>query len=341
MNSSISASEPEPRRWRGALARYVVSTIVLWSAVLAVLLALDPYDSGRFALFGEHGVPTFGQRLADASLARAAGVDAAIIGNSTIQLIDPARLGAMRGLHMVSLAIPGTGPLEQLAVAHWLLLHHPDTGLRALVFGIDAAWCRGDGRLPLSNPFPFWLYGENSLKYALNMMRLQSLDAAGRKLKLLLGQAEPARADGYSDYDTGHAWNRIGLEQRVEDAVTDETGSEGATPDFTALPLLARFLDELSARTTVVLVFPPRHRTALPAPGSAAARRLDGCKAGFETIAATRPRTRVIDFAHAGDISEHDENFRDGIHYRVPVARWMEGEIAAALGNTGQALRTP
>src|SRR5258708_10874309 len=163
------------------------------------------------------------------------------------------------------------------------------------------------------------------------MMRLQSLDAAGRKLKLLVGQAEPAGGDGYSDYDTGHAWNPIGLEQRVEDAVTDETVSEGATPDFAALPLIARFLNDLSTQTTVVLVFPPRHHTALPVPGSAAARRLDACKAAFETIAATRPRTRVIDFAHAGDIAEHDENFRAGIHYRVPLPRRMEGEIAAPL----------
>lgn len=317
-----------------------MSTVILWSAALAVLLALDPYDSGRFALFGEHGVPRFGQRLTVASLARAPDVDTAIIGNSTLQLIDPARLDAAGKRHAVSLTIPGTGPLEQLAVARWLLRHHPGTDLRGLVFGIDAGWCRGDGVLALSNPFPFWLYGDDGIDYALHMMRLQSLNSAGRKVKLLLGQAEPARPDGYSDYDSGRAWDERGLEQRLDEAGGEETTTEDAAPHFAALPLLARFLDDVPAQTAVVLVFPPRHHKALPAPGSAAARRLDACKAGFAALAAAQPHGRVLDFAHNGDIAEHDENFWDGIHYRAPVARLMEAEIAAALG-AAQARSSP
>ena len=308
---------------------------------MVVLLALDPYDTGRFALFGEHGVPRFGQRLADAGLARAQDVNAAIIGNSTIQLIDPARLGAVAGLHMISLAIPGTGPREQLAVARWLLRHHPGAQLRGLVLGLDATWCRGDGRLPLANPFPFWLYGDSTLDYALSMMRMQSFDAAGRKIKLLLGRAEPAPADGYSDYDRDRVWDVHGLEQRLDDEAGEpETPSE-AGPDLAAIPLLARFLGELPPQTALVLVFPPRHHKALPPPDSPAARRLEACKAGVSALVARRPRTRVIDFARDGDIAEHDENFWDGIHYRSPVARLMEGEIAISLGEARQASETP
>ena len=336
MNSSISASEPALRPWRRVLRRYVVSALILWASIWILLLALDPYDSGHFALFRAHGVPRFGQRLRDASLARAPEVNAAIIGNSTIQLIDPARLGPARGLHAVSLAIPGTGPIEQLAVARWLLRHHPGTQLRALVFGIDATWCQSDGQLLLPNPFPFWLYGANRLDYAVNMMRLQSLDAAGRKVKLLLGLDKPFRADGYDDYDTDGAWNPAPLAIPIDDSVTN-----GAGANFAAMPLLARFLDDLSATTTVVLLFPPRYHTALPVPGSPAAQNYAACKAGFGAIAAARPRTTVIDFAHDGAIAERDENFRDPIHYRSPVAREVEDEIDAAFGETGQAARAP
>jgi hypothetical protein len=311
------------------LAGYVAATAVLWLAVLAVLLALDPYDSGHFALLGEHGVPRFGQRLADAGLARSPAFNAAIIGNSTIQLIDPARVGAARGLVALSLAIPGTGPREQLAVARWFLRHHERPEPRGLVFGIDASWCRADGKLPLLNPFPFWLYSESKLDYALHMMRLQSIDAAGRKLKLLFGKAAPAPSNGYDDYDAGRTWTAQGFAQRLE-----EEGDNGAAddpPDFAALPLLARLLERLPRETGVVFVFPPRYYKALPAAGSIAARNLDLCKSNFETLAAARPQTHVIDFARPGDIATHDENFWDGIHYREPVARRMEGDIGRAF----------
>jgi hypothetical protein len=112
--------------------------LVLAVTVGAVLLALDPYDTGRFALFPSPGVPQFGQRLTAASVARRADADIAIIGNSTLQLLDPARLGAASGRRVVSLAIPGTGPLEQLAVADWFLGHHDGTarGLSPGALGI-------------------------------------------------------------------------------------------------------------------------------------------------------------------------------------------------------------
>lgn len=309
---------------------------MLWLAILAGLLALDPYDTGRFALLGGRGVPRFGQRLVAASLARAPAVDAAIIGNSTIQLVDPARLAAESGLHVVSLAVPGTGPLEQLAVAGWLRRRHSGSALRAIVLGIDAGWCRADGRLAPLNPFPFWLYGRSRLGYALHMMRLQSLDHAGRKLKLLLGWAPPAPADGYNDYDTGHAWDRLAFEDRLgggagDGAAGEGAAGEGAAPDFAALPLLTRFLGELSPQTAVLLVFPPRYRKGLPPAGTAAARRLAACKAGLEGIAAGRPRTSVLDFAREGEIADREANFWDAIHYRSPVARAMEGKIAPAL----------
>src|SRR5690242_7716763 len=154
MNSSISASEP--RRWRRLLALYLASVLALGGITAALMLALDPYDTGRFSLFSEVGVPNFGPRLTAASRARRQEMDTAIIGNSTIQLIDPARLSSQSGRRAVSLTIPGTGPTEQLVIARYFLDHHRASRLHALVFGIDGTWCAA--RLVLLNPFPFWLY---------------------------------------------------------------------------------------------------------------------------------------------------------------------------------------
>ena len=58
MNSSISISEPAA--WRRHLRRYLLALGLAAGLLLAGLLALDPYDSGRFALVPTVGVPAFG-----------------------------------------------------------------------------------------------------------------------------------------------------------------------------------------------------------------------------------------------------------------------------------------
>jgi hypothetical protein len=329
MNSSISASE----RWRRWLAFYAASALALGAAVAALLLALDPYDTGRLALLGEHGVPVLGQRLAAASLGRRPTVDTAIIGNSVMQLLAPQRLAAGGSIGVVQLTIPGTGPREQLVVAEWFRRHHPGAALRGLVIGIDQTWCRGDGRIDLTNPFPFWLYADSALDYAAGLMSLKSFEAVARELKLLLGRAPPARADGYVDYEAGRVWEAAAVAARTAPPLGIEAPANPAAPppDFAAAPLLRDFLARLPAATRVVLVFPPRHRHAIARPGTAAAADERACTAAFTAIAAARAGMRALDFIGRDGMTE-DEDFWDLVHYRIAVARRMETEIAAALG---------
>ena len=54
MNSSISISEA--RHWRRLLWRYSMGTLIVGAAVSVLLLALDPYDTGRFSLLPADGV---------------------------------------------------------------------------------------------------------------------------------------------------------------------------------------------------------------------------------------------------------------------------------------------
>jgi hypothetical protein len=334
MSSSISVSESataaRPSPWRRLLALYGASTLLFGAGLMALLLALDPYDTGRLALFGGYGVPHFGQRLTMASIARRADVDTAIIGNSTIQLLDPARLGAAIGGRAVTLATPGTGPREQIALARWLIDHHR-AGLRGLVIGIDGTWCRGDGALPLANPFPFWLYAEDPGDYALGLMRFKTLEAAAGKLRLILGRAKPAPADGYDDYERDHVWHPMAAAEAMGGPETPAEGAASAAPDFAAAPLLRQLLAVLPPEATVVLVVPPRYRAAAPAPGSPAAAQEQACLRLYGEIARGRPRTALIDFAARPAFSDAADLWWDPIHYRAPVAREMEAEIATAL----------
>lgn len=326
MNSSISTSEA--RRWRRLLVAYVLACVGLGLVLAGGLLALDPYGTGRFALVASPAIPDFGQRLVFAGIARRPGVDTAIFGNSTIQLLDPRRISELTGRTAISLAVPGTGPLEQLALARWFVRHHATEAL-VLVFGIDASWCTTQSPVPMTNPFPFWLYGDSRLDYALGMMRFKSFEAAWRKIELLAGRGRAARADGYHDYDTGHVWRGLESPEVAPDA---SASAQAAAPgDFTAPPLLYDFLRRLPARDRAVLVIVPRHESALPPEGSAAAETLGACKRAYRDIAAGRPGTRLLDFLAGDAMARRDENFWDQIHYRKPVARAIEDRLALAL----------
>ena len=327
MNSSISDSD---RRWRRLLARYALWTILLGTALIALLLGLDPYDTGRLTPLPSFGVPNFGQRLAFASIGRRADADAAIIGNSTIQLLDPARLSKLSGDRVVSLAIPGTGPLEQIAVAEWFRRHHPGTAFKGLALGLDTSWCATDAKLEPAYPFPFWLYSPNALDYAVHLMRYQSFEAAARKVKLMLGLAAPAREDGYHDYDSGQVWDGELLRQ-LPPPPTASASPPARKADFVAAKLLTDFLAKLDGTTRVVLLFVPRYGKTLPLPGSPAAAHEAECKAAFQAVADARRRTIVLDWLVDNALVRKDENFWDGVHYGAAIARLLEDATAVEL----------
>jgi hypothetical protein len=329
---SLSTSTSDPRRWRSVLLRYAASTLVIGALLGAILVGLDPYDTGRFALLPAHGVADFGQRLAFASVARRADVETAIVGDSTIQLIDPARLSQLTGHRAVSLAVPGSGPIEQLALADYFRRHHQGNADLTIVFGIDQPWCTTATPIVPSHPFPFWLYSDDRLDYLVNMMRYKTIEAAARRLKLLAGFEHPTRPDGYHDYDTGKIWR---APEFAELPAIGET-SAGAVPtstDFTATFLLGRFLATLHPGARVVLLVPPRYVSAVPPPGSAAAAELAACKSAYRKIAEQRPNTWMLDFLVDSAFARREDDFWDAIHYRRPVARMIEDRLADVLGS--------
>jgi hypothetical protein len=330
MSSSISVSDAasDAARWGRLLWRYAAITLAAGLLLGMLALVLDPYDTGRLSLLPAYGVADFGPRLASASIARRPAVDAAIFGNSTVQLLDPARLSRLSGRNFVSLAVPGTGPVEQLALAAFFQRHHPAGPV--LVFGIDASWCTTDDPIKLAHPFPFWLYSANRFDYAVNMMRYKSFEAVLRRLKLLAGYGRMARPDGYRDYDTGNPWHLP--EFREPAAPVTAAGTQAVTTDdFTAPPLLRQFLARLDIGARVVLVMPPQHAKALPPSDSLAAASLDVCKEAYRRLAGARPDTKWLDFLRDGPIARQAENFWDAIHYRSPVAREIEDRLAGAL----------
>src|SRR5215204_4590152 len=141
--------------WRRFARDFVIGATAILGSLLAIVYALDPFDTGRPGLFAKAGVRPQGPRTAGASRGRDPAFNAAVIGNSHVQLLSPERLGALTGLSFVQLTIPATRPKEQFAVIGWFMRHHPDA--RALVIGADNHWCTPDPAIPIEKPFPFWL----------------------------------------------------------------------------------------------------------------------------------------------------------------------------------------
>jgi len=237
-------------------------------------------------------------------------------------------------VHAVSLTIPGTGPREQLAVAGYFLRHHPGNQTRALVIGIDGRWCAANREPDLQHPFPFWLYDGDTGDYLVNMMQMQSLESATRKIRLLLGRVPPLRADGYNDYDAGRSWDRVGFIERLAVPAEDAGSAEAAAPPyhFAAADMLKDFLARLPEDVTVVLVMPPKFHPDLGVKRSAGSEHR-ACASAFRTLAARRPYTRLLDFLTHGDLTAHEDDYWDRDHYRARVAREMEQGIGVVVGH--------
>lgn len=330
MNSSTSTSDPGA--WRRVLWAYPLACLLFALLAAVVIAGADPYDTGQFALLGDHGVPGFGQRLTGASLARARDTEAAILGNSTMQLLSPERLTELTGWRFVSLTMTFTGPTEQLATARWLVRHHDGVHgpeLKGLVLGIDTTWCQADGKLDMVQPFPFWLYGDSAIEYLRSLINMRGFNAVVHKIRVMTGAERPFRSDGYIDFEP---------ELRTREAAAAKDFAIGSRAvaatgagDFAAARLLRDFLPIVPATTTVALVMVPHYYIDLPVPGTPAAEELEACKAKFHEIAAERPHTVVLDFRNDDELTRDRRNFWDRNHYRMPIAKMIERETAAAM----------
>jgi len=332
MSSSISSSEPA-RAWRRFALLLVLWTAGLIVGIVGLAYAIDPYDTGRSQLFERRGVRVQGPRTAAASRGRDPAFDAAIVGNSHVQLLSPERLLSKTGLAFVQLSVPATGPREQLVLIDWFLRHRRAPA-KALVLGIDETWCTADPTLENDKPFPFWLFSANPLAYVRGLLRYDILEELPRRLSYL-ARNEPTRArpDGYWDYEPNYG--SIGSANRPEiRASLEKYPGDGSNPPLARYPaadaLQAAFAS-FPAGLDVVLIFPPQYIAFQPRPGTPRGVADAACKAAFRRLASTRRNTHVLDWRTDKPPNRVAANYFDQTHYRRPVAEAVESDLAAAL----------
>lgn len=329
MSSSISSSDAggaESAAWGRWLGAFLGALGLGAALIFALVLAIDPYDSGRVGLLGIDGVRDASPRTANASRARDPQFDSAVIGNSTGQLIKPEELSRLTGQRFVQLTVPGTGPREQLAIMDFFLRHHQSPG--ALVITADASWCARDPALPLQHPFPFWLYGESKLDYIGKLFSSRALRLAWQRVLVAAGLRQRSAPDGYWDYEKEGAGEFQPVMRPGDDG---GPASAKVSDDFPGVALLGAAIRKLPADVPVVLFVPPAFHTMIPRPGSAAAAEEDACKSALKRLLAGRPRSNFIDYRVDNALTRERAHFMDFGHYRATIARRMEQGIAESI----------
>ncbi len=322
--------------WR----RFVMIFVLIFGGGLALLfvliIAIDPYDSGRFPSFMPTGVSDENQQTASASNGRNPIFNAAVFGNSHGMLLSPARLEKLTGLAFVQMTSPGSGPREQMLLMRWFMQHHPHIG--AFVLAADQTWCTHDRAIPMLYQFPPWLYGDSNLDYLAHLLNTRAVTTAYRRVLLALGFIKPTDPDGYWDYEAGRIWNF-----RPEIAPGGTLApilSDAVDRAFPALEALDKVLADLPPDTPVIVVMPPQFYTLLPASSSHKAAELAACKAELASRVRARTRGGFLDYLTDTPIARNPENFMDAEHYRANVARAIEKDIAAVLaGESPQPVR--
>ncbi|WP_262269149.1 hypothetical protein [Microvirga yunnanensis] len=218
-----------------------------------------------------------------------------------------------------------------MTVLDWFMRHHADSA-EALVISLNRdTWCTQDPKRIGQSPFPFWRFSTSHLEYLGGLVSVSSLEQAGRRLGIIRNTKAQSAADGYWDYEPFYA-GKMADPRRLEDLYTrgsDQSGNLNAT--YPAADLLGQKLQALPADLSVVLVFPPVFTAKQPQPSTPRYAAEQACRKRFSDLALQRPNTAIVDWWLDRPGMTGPELFIDQIHYRHPVARVLEEEIATAL----------
>ncbi|QOG17562.1 MULTISPECIES: hypothetical protein [Bradyrhizobium] len=302
--------------------------LALGAALIATLVILvDPYDSGRFGPFAIRGVADRNPWTANVSRARDTQFDSAILGNSTGQLLEPARLDKATGLRFVQLVAPGADPRGDLAILDFFARHHQT--IRALVFSIDQPWC-SQAVLPLSkDPFPYWLYEGGTLRQLGHLFTWAALDRSFQRIAIARGARQPVRADGYWNYE--ELWAPGAKHPTAAEPANAAPFRGKVTDHFPYADMLAAAIGKFPREVAVVLVMPPTFYTIVPVPGTRDAAVHAACREAFRSIVSGRANSNLVDYRVDNALTRDPANFTDLVHYRAAIARRIEQGIAASL----------
>ena len=322
--------------WRRYTRLLLATAALLGAAAYGFILVLDPYQDVPFSPPLPRAPISTNQRFSYPAIAREPRFDSAIVGTSTMRLLDPVQLDAQLGSRFVNLAMNSATAYEQSRLLEVFLRHHATP--RLIVLGNDGTWCdrKADAAHYTFRAFPEWMYDDQRWNDLLYLFNDKALEDAVRMLELLQGRREAKyRPDGYRDftrdfgrYEPRAVHARLYKGRRATDASSD-TEPRLSQPGW-RYPLLARLqtlLAQVPAGTRVVLLYPPVHQYYL----QNMAANLRECKARSAALLSGLPNLITLDYMQVSALTGKDDNFWDAVHTTSAIARLIETDIAAVV----------
>ena len=333
MSSSTSSSEPWRRFFRQIAGTLAIAACVLFGFVAIV----DPFDTLPLSPPLPRVPVASNQRFAYPSLARSDKFDAAVFGTSSSRLLRPAVLNPTFGARFANLAMNDSTVWEQSRLFALFADAHPDA--KALILGLDYRWCvtGSDYQRVTFRGFPEALYQPTRWPAYREMFNMYALQSAGQLFGVMTGiKAQDQGSDGYtrfvppdSDYDAARAMTHI-----LRDGITVPVGERSGPPEswtFPAMPALRTMLGRLPTSATKIVYFVPYNVRLQPPADHTGAPVWTECKARVAAVAKDFANTTVVDFLFPSPITRNDENYWDGIHYRLSIADRLIADMKAAV----------
>lgn len=307
---------------------------VLGALIYGFILVIDPYQVVPFAPALPRAPISTNQRFSYPAIARSSAFDSAVIGTSTMRLIDPARLAVGSGARFANLAMNSATAYEQARMLELFMRHHPEA--RALVIGNDGTWCNRRPDVPqyTFRAFPEWMFDDAPWNDLLYLFNDKALEDAVRMAEYLAGRREAKyRPDGYRDFtldfgprDPRAAHARL-FKARARPAERGDAAPRLEHPAwrFPLLDQLAARINALPADTRVLLVYPPVFDHYL----QTMAVSMGECKARAARLLAGRRELVTLDYMRPTALTQDEDNFWDAVHTTREVARMLEEDISA------------
>lgn len=329
-------------RWKRFVTGFLPTLGGSVVGVYLVILLVDPYGIIPFSLPFERRIVSLSQPFVYPQIVLSKKYDSLIVGTSTSRLLDPDYLSGRFNVRLANLAMNAMRAWEQREMIDYFGRRVGPP--KVLIVGIDSIWCNQDADEVRHNPYgwPEWIYDDNSWNDYLYLFNEPTAEIAVRLIGNKLGlYRERVRFDGFevftppeNTYDPDrarrHIWQDVSPEASSNLTHVTLSVADKASLSFPALKWLDETLQKLPMSTVKILAFMPVHIAAQPRPGTRAAAVEAECKAQIVEIA-RKSGTKFVDWGIHSPITREDTNYWDNVHYRLPIAKRIQQELAEAV----------
>ena len=328
--------------WKEHWKKILKAAFCMLGFIYLFVLLVDPYDTIEISLPLDREPIVSNQRYSYPAIAQKSHHDSAIIGTSTIRLLNPSQLNPLFQSSFVNLAMNSPTAYEQLKIFE--LFRRTHENIKYVIFGIDETWCDANANPDkfTFRPFPPWLYDNSEFNDYLYLLSGRGLENSVRMIEYWLGKRKAKfSGDGYDvfvgddgRYDLNKAINNIYGNNEQKSILEEKVRNNDFQIDRNAkykFPVQEMYLSKmgnsLSDETVKIFMFVPYHVKNY----YSKINIFEACKKEIVDLASSYRNSYVIDFMFPSGITTEDSNYWDVLHYRIGIADMLPRLIDKAM----------